>query len=152
MIVGPPADVVVQMPGLQFGSVTWRFGFLGLMAGATLLPILGAFLWLVTARVYDHRWMARLTGTGAALAALIMLVVLALFALDAVQVRGQVRPEVIRRFDAPVIKSIATQLISIAALALISFSSFKGRSRKRVREERDSSPSGDGVLLGHGAS
>lgn len=149
LVLIPPANVMVQLPAAQWGNVSWRFGFLGLMAGAMLLPILGAFLWMVTARLLDQRRMSRIVGAGTAVVALLLTAMLVLFVFDAIQVRSQINPEMVTGFDAQVIRTVLGQILSIGTLVLLSATSFRGW-KKTAERDAEARQHRDGIVVGSG--
>lgn len=126
LILSPPLDVIAQMNRFDWGVVSWRFGFFGLMASALMLPILGAFIASVTARMRDHRIIAYVVGAGCGLVALLLGTMMVLFILDAIQLRSQVNPEARHIFDPPVIKSVTFQILMIATLVMLTVTNLRG--------------------------
>ncbi len=70
------------------GEVTWRYGFLGLMAGYLQTPTLGLTIALAVALWQESRTMLRVLGTVGLLAAAALLLAVGMFALDVIQMRG----------------------------------------------------------------
>ena len=126
LILAPPLDVLVQMNRFDWGTVSWRFGFLGLMSGALLLPLLGALLASVTARLVRHRRIALLLAIGCGIVALLLLGMMMLFVLDAVQLRGQITPQATRVFDPPVVKSLVFQVLMLVVLGMLAQANLRG--------------------------
>jgi hypothetical protein len=75
-------------------DVQWRYGAVGLLSGFTLTPLLGSLVLLATAGLARHRGALRGVGATSMVAAIALLVLLAAFGLDAVQVsRDAASPE-----------------------------------------------------------
>lgn len=142
LILIPPLAVLPTLSAgpFSFGDVTWRFGAVGLLTGALLLPIVGCFVLSAGAQLLRHPKM-QLTLTAMQIAAaLVLLVVMAVFILDALQLRNQVRAEGLRVYHITVAKALLTQAVSIAALVSFSIAGIKSRrARSVVRESRTSS-------------
>jgi hypothetical protein len=95
------ALVLISMPLLDFlssvmparaGDFSWRYGALGLLPGYIHTPMLGLVLGLGVGYWQERAWVLRWGGGVALLAALGLLLLTGVFALDVVQMRGM-RPE-----------------------------------------------------------
>lgn len=118
LVLFPLTDALSTVWPLRPGEFQWRFGAVGLFSQALMTPLLGLVLALVTAFVLEHRAVLRTLSVLAALGGVLLLVVLAGFALDAAQMRGQVRPELKSNFDVASIAA-AMKLLLAAILALV---------------------------------
>jgi hypothetical protein len=87
LILVPLTDLSLRAFPPQFGSLQWRFGTVGLMLGNFGTILLGAGLVGLIATINGHRGMLRVLGYLALALAAVTLAVLALFALDALQMR-----------------------------------------------------------------
>ena len=132
MILMPPLDVILSLPQYQPDSARWRFGALGLISGAMLVPIAGLLLASMTATITRQRWVYRTVLVVSALMGVVFLAVLVSFGLDAVQVRRETVAEVRRRYDITVLKTLLMQFTQVVAVALI------GRSAWRADRARES--------------
>ncbi|HSJ24172.1 MAG TPA: hypothetical protein VK929_05845 [Longimicrobiales bacterium] len=119
MVLLPPLDVYFSMPTTDPGSAMWRFGAIGMITSAVLIPIVGVFLALVTAVAVGHKWPFRIAAAAALVGGIGLTIAVALFAFDALQVRREISPDMVRRFDFTVIKSILSQLAQIIALIVL---------------------------------
>jgi hypothetical protein len=146
MMVLPLLDVTLNLGSLQFGTVRWRFGAIGLITGALLIPVFGLLLTAATAAAARHRRVLLLAVGLAALGGLIMLTLAGLFMLDALQVRNEVNAPMLRRFDVTVVRTVITQLILVAALAMLGRASWR-TGRLLGREEATESSAADAMLL-----
>lgn len=118
LVLFPLTDALSTVWPLRPGEFQWRFGAVGLFSQALMTPLLGVVLALVTAHILEHRVVLRILAVLAALGGVLLLVVLAGFALDAAQMRGQVRPELKGNFDVASIAA-AMKLLLAATLALV---------------------------------
>lgn len=148
LIVIPLVDTALALLPLRPGELAWRFGALGLGSQALMTPLLGGLLALVTATVFGHRRGLRVVQIVAWLAAVLLVVAIALFLLDAIQMRASVRPEVKGAFD----KASAVALVKYfvgAAIAVI----FAMASQRAIKRTRTATASGaDQPPLVFGAS
>ncbi|MBV9880309.1 MAG: hypothetical protein JO180_07430 [Gemmatirosa sp.] len=87
LILVPLADLTLRAFPPQFGSLQWRFGTVGLLLGNFGTILLGAGLIGLIATFCGHRGILRVVGYGTLAGAIITLAILALFLLDAVQMR-----------------------------------------------------------------
>lgn len=91
------ALVLVAMPLLDFATsvmparprdFSWRYGAFGLMAGYLHTPMLGLLLGMAVAWALGQGWLLRIAGVLSMLAAVGLLGVMSVFALDVLQMRG----------------------------------------------------------------
>ena len=87
LILVPLVDLMLRMYPLQFGSLQWRFGTVGTFLGNFGTMLLGLGLVGLIATINGHRGILRTIGYIALALAAATLAVLALFVLDAVQIR-----------------------------------------------------------------
>lgn len=134
MILLPPLDVILSLQQYAWASARWRFGAVGLVSGAMLLPITGLLLASLTAVTAGQRLMHRIVLLAVAVLALGLVLTMVLFGLDAIQVRREANPEVLRLFDIAVVKTLLMQAMQIVAVGLIARSALRaGRSLGSAR-------------------
>ena len=128
-------SVIIFFPALEFvltiwplspGILSWRFGAVGLLARSLLTPLVGLALIFAVAVFLEHVWVQRVvSGLGFAGSA-ILLMVTALFALDLLQFRNQVRAEASTAYD--VSSGVALMKLLAVSIVLLVF----GVSGRRV--------------------
>jgi hypothetical protein len=105
-IVGSLSEPIFQIWPLRLGEVSWRFGAAGLMAGGMIGLVFGLTWLMGVAAVLEHRRVLR----GLAVVNLVMAVVLTgacvLFALDFLQVRSTVNPQLRGSLDLTVLRAM----------------------------------------------
>lgn len=139
MLLMPPLDVILSLPRYAPGNADWRWGAIGVVSGAMLLPIMGVLLASMTAVASRHRWMNRLVIAGAVLMALVLFLAAGLFVLDGIQLRPRAAPEVLGRYDLAVVKTVIMQLTQVVALLLVARSGWRaGRSLQATAESAQS--------------
>jgi hypothetical protein len=143
----PLIEVVANTWPLRFGITGWRFGFFGAASGALLLPLLGLFLiYALAAQAGDRRVVMTVAGL-ASLAALFCVVATGAFALDALQMRAQVRADAATSFK--VVSLWATGKLVAAAIAslVLTVSAFR-TARSLNREARRTSAKSSPLIVG----
>lgn len=93
LIVIPLFDVTMSLYPFNPGSSQWRFGAFGLFSNALMLPAAGALVVAAVAGMFGHVRTQRVLQVVCWLVALLLVLCLAFFALDAVQARRQVRAD-----------------------------------------------------------
>ena len=87
LMLVPMVDILLRVFPPQFGQLQWRFAAVGLALGNVGTVLLGLGLLGFVAAVLGHRGFLRGLGFFALVLAIVLLAVLALFLLDAVQIR-----------------------------------------------------------------
>ena len=105
----------------QPGSIQWRFGSVGLFAGPLASLVLGLFLLMAGAWTLKHRRIQKLMAILAGLTVICLLLVLAGFTLDALQMRAAVREESQGPLSSVVVQAAVKYLIIILALTSLSW-------------------------------
>jgi hypothetical protein len=131
----PLFDAVMSAMPLRPGDVGWRFGFEGLMSRAIMTPMLGLLIVLVCATAFEHRRVVRVVAILAAVAAASSLILIVFFALDALTLRRQVRPDTLRAFDLASLGAVAKYLWGSIVLTVVAAGSWKNSRARPTREE-----------------
>lgn len=87
LVLVPLADLTLRGFPPQFGSLQWRFGLVGMLMGNFGTILLGTALLGLTAAIRANRSLLRVMGYVTLTLAAVTLALLALFALDAIQMR-----------------------------------------------------------------
>lgn len=135
LVLLPLFDTAANWGSVQPGSAAWRFGAVGSLSEVVLLPLVGAFLFFVVAHAQGSVLAQRVLEVVTLVVAVLLLATMAVFVLDAVQMRAAVA-QGIQRFDLVVIRAIAGQAIAMVLLALLAISSIRARRRGAVSESR----------------
>lgn len=93
LLLIPIGDVAVAVFPWRMMEPRWRFGATGVVSNALLLPLAGLLIGFVVSVIAEHRLIRKLTGVTGLLAAMVCVLLLVVFGLDAVQTRAAVRPE-----------------------------------------------------------
>ncbi|MEO8636967.1 MAG: hypothetical protein ABI587_16960 [Gemmatimonadales bacterium] len=142
LVVTPLMDLVANVYPLSFGDFRWRYGASGLLSGFLMTPLLGVTLGIAVAAVREHRLALRIQGVLAVVAAVLLLVIAALFALDALQLRREAAADIASQFDIAILKAEIKHGSAILALLWLGVAAIRtsGRLGSR-RENRGADPS-----------
>ena len=94
LVLGPMIDLISTVLPARVGDVTWRYGFLGLGAGYLNTPLLGFGLAIGVAIWQEDLAVLRALGVLATVGAVMLLPIMAVWALDVLQMRELREPEV----------------------------------------------------------
>jgi hypothetical protein len=129
LIAVPLANIAPALFPFDIAVVQWRFRVAGIVAGAIPLPILGVFLAAATAELLGHFRTARVIAVFSFLCSAIGLLAAVMFALDSIQLRPEVRVEVLPSFDASFIAGLAKFGIGAIVAAILGVGSWKAGRR-----------------------
>ena len=115
LVIVPLGETAVTVMPFRTGNLSWRFGSMGLFSQALMTPAFGLVLTGAIALALGHRWMLRAVSVLAGLLTPVFVVLMVLFALDAIELRSQLRPEAAASFDVAAIQA----LVRLALLAMI---------------------------------
>jgi hypothetical protein len=144
--------LVVQFVELIFGvfpmlihSAAWRLSFAGGAANIMMISLLATFIMIATAVIFNDAGVCLTFGILAALAAAFYVVMSGVFALDALQMRGQVRMSVARQYDYGSAWVIARMLMAIIGYIVLSVTALRS-ARAMPKEVLRPRPAG-GLLV-----
>jgi hypothetical protein len=133
----PLADVSTTLYPWRLFEPRWRFGAVGLVSNALLLPIVGLLIAFVTTALLDHRIVRRVLGVLSFLGSALCLVALVIFALDALQTRAVVREDMQQSFNVASIAAGVKTLFAGVTFFVIGLSAFRmGRGRTSDSKQR----------------
>jgi hypothetical protein len=98
LVVLPIVDAAVSITPFHPRNVQWRFGAVGMFTNTLITPGVGFMVAVVTAALLQHVRTQRVLAILAWVGAVVLLGLLVVFALDALQTRAMVRPEMMRPF------------------------------------------------------
>ncbi len=94
LVLLPMVDFATSIVPYLPGSTKWRFASSSLFAGFLLTPLLGIALAMLVAGLMQHRFVLRWIGILSVLAAVVLVGICALLALDVVELRATVESDV----------------------------------------------------------
>ena len=147
MILAPLADFLAGLGSPSPGAVPWRFGALGLLSTALLLPTLGLTLVLVAMVLRMQHRALKVLAIIAGLSAVTVIALIVVFGLDAIQVRGQVRQDVKRNFDLATLKALLAFVLQGLTFATVSWQGFRLSSTVKGSYQKDANPKLGGRLV-----
>ena len=127
-LVGIPYfDAAMQVYPFNLGNAQWRFGAIGLVSNAFLIPAIGILLALAVAIALGHAKVLKTLGVVCAAWAIFMVLTFGLFGLDAFQTRLNVTPEASLSFAVASVTAGVKLLISVVTLAAFAIAGLKTR-------------------------
>lgn len=119
LVLVPLVDLVLSVPPPEYGNLQWRFAAMGLLSGATLLPIVGLALGLVISGYLRQRTVM-LTLVIVCLTTAVALTTLSLgFLLDVMQLRFTVPEETRAAFNSAWRRAMIKLMLSGITLAYL---------------------------------
>jgi hypothetical protein len=150
LIVIPLFDATMSVFPPRFDNAQWRFGALGLLSNAAMIPMTGVLIAFVTAGFLEQRGVQKAIGIVAAIGVVVCLGALVLFTLDAVQAKVGLRPQLQRGYlIASVTAGVKMVLtaVTFGAFAMAGLRGPKG-SAARVAASKAGSP----MIMSHHGS
>ena len=125
MILIPLADAWTTLFPWNFGEARWRFGAVGLVSNALMIPLAGLLIAFVVAWVREQRALLRVIGVFGFVAATVCILALVSFALDALQTRAQVNPQMLLSFKVATVTAAVKAVLAGATLLAFGFSGWR---------------------------
>jgi len=116
LIVIPLFDAAAQLWPFSMGSTAWRFGAIGLLSNAFIVPSAGLLVLLGTALALEQKKMLRVLGWVSGICAVLIPPVIVLFALDAVQTRVGIRPDLELSFLVASLTAVGKLILAMVTL------------------------------------
>ena len=142
LVVFPLFDSGFSLSPWRIMSSQWRFGAVGLLSNTLMIVALGAFIAVATAVTLNHDRTRRILGITSWILAVVLLVAIAAFALDAVQARPQIRTEVLYSYQVASFTAEVKLLMGALSFALF------GRGCRLDSPVRQESGSSSPLLVG----
>jgi hypothetical protein len=124
LLVVPLIDFVMSIGATRIGDIQWRFGTAGLFSGFLLTPLVGVAIAVSTAAIREHQRVQRGIAITNLVIAIVLLLVLAFFALDVLQLHSRVPAAQQGAFRNASLKAAVKYLLSAIAffwLAVVGF-------------------------------
>lgn len=136
LVVAPLLQTLGSLWPPHFDEATWRYGAVGIFLSAVGAAPLGLLIALGAAVVLGHRFILRTVGVLSIILTLLVLIVCGAFALDVLQVRSIVRPEVRGGFDLSAAKAVLMGLVVMVTSILIAIAAFRAATPEFRRSRR----------------
>ena len=149
MIVMSTVDVLVRATPMRIHSPAWRLGAVGSGANVVGTPLLALFITLAIALLAEDRVVAYLVGAVSALFAVLCLAAVGIFALDALQMQGQVQPSLAQQYGLASVWLGIRLTIAILIFLVLALSAFRAaRSVRRETARRGAAPAAGSLVVG----
>lgn len=139
----PLVDSSFSLTPWNVGSAQWRFGAVGLMSNTLMIVALGALIAVATSVLSGQDKPRRVIGVICWVLAILLLVAIAGFGLDAVQSRRDIREDLVNSYS---IASLTAEVKLL--LGALSFALFGRATRNDNVVRSDPHTQTGGVLLG----
>jgi hypothetical protein len=127
----PLFDAAMSLVPFRLGAAAWRFGAVGLLSNALMIPAIGVLIALTTAVVLGHERTQRVFSILCWITAAILLAALVAFSLDALQTRASVQPAMKLSFAVASATAAAKLLLGSVTFALFARGSRLSRRKAR---------------------
>jgi hypothetical protein len=125
----PLVEAAFSASPTQAGVVAWRFGATGLFAQALMTPLLGLSVALGVSVYFHHRRTLQTLAVVSGFGAMATLVVVPLFTLDALELRGAIDGGARARFDITTLMTLSRLILAVLLGAALGFGGW-GKSRE----------------------
>lgn len=131
--------LLVSLPMLDFGTsivpvhltnLQWRFATIGLLSNFLMTPMMGISLMVAVAAVRGHRGVQRTIAIVNSFLVLLLISLLALFALDAIQLNASVPGEQAAEFHSAAYKALIKHIAGLIVLALLAVAGWRVSSQR----------------------
>ncbi len=138
-----------QLWPMQVGNIRWRFGAANALSSVLLLPFVGITLAALIARTARQTLVSRIIAGLSAFVALALLTSLALFALDAMELKSIMTSQMMAAFNATTFRVGAVTLIFAVAFGVLTILTLKGpRTAQRPRRAARRAEEPAGLIVG----
>ncbi len=133
----------------QLGNIRWRYGAANALSGVLLLPFVGMSILALLARHAEHVVISRIVGALAGLIAVTLLGSLAMFVLDAMELKSIITAQMMSAFQTTTIRVALVTITFAVAFTLLTVVSFKSpRSSHQSRRGARRPAPNVGLIVG----
>lgn len=149
LILVPFFQAGTQSVPLQLGNIQWRFQAANAFSSVLILPYVGLSLLLAVSRLTESRFLSLLIGVASSLLSLVLIGSIAMFALDALQLKTIVSTQAETQFKMTAIRVVLVTGLHVIAFAMLAIAGFRtpGASARGRRDARAQDPSA-GLIVG----
>lgn len=140
LFLWPATDYLTTVWAPRLGEVEWRYGAIGLLTAHLLTPVLAMGLAMVVAFALRHRTTLKALSVLSLVGALILIVAMAFFALDVMQLRNVRPPESLPSFQAGALIAELKHFTAFIALTLLGLGGWSTAGRLRDANEAAEKP------------
>lgn len=145
LIVVPFFQAGTQSFPLQVSNIQWRFQAANAFSSVLILPYVGLTLLLALSRLTESKATARFIGVMSSLLALVLVGSIAMFALDALQLKTIVSTQAEQQFKMTSIRVVLVTGLHVIAFAMLALAGFRtpgGGTRSRAAARAQDPASG----------
>jgi len=146
LIVIPFIQAGSQLWPLQLGNIQWRFSAANALSSVLLLPFLGLALLLFVSRATASNSSTKIAGILSALISIALLCSVALFALDALQLKKIVPSQQLNAFNMTAVRVSLVSILFIPSFALLGIAGLKRKKRPDFLNKK--AEKGVGLIVG----
>lgn len=122
LMLFPLVDQVMQLiPTAKLHDPRWRFGAMGLLSNIFVLPVFSLMVVLFLTSLYEDRVLERIISLLAVVTSVALLLLTVLFALDSIQVRGQMRPQALSSWAVATSTALVKLVVTVIATGWFGF-------------------------------
>ena len=147
LVATPALDFLTNIWPLHLSNVQWRYGSVGLLAGFLLTPLFGIMFALGAALVLRHRLVLRVVSYLNLVSAVLILVLVGLFALDVLEVRATVPEEARAMFRTGAAKAAVKYVTMAGALGWLGIAGVRATRSWVTISRTGGKPSSDVPLV-----
>ena len=143
----PVLQALSQIWPLQLNNIQWRFQVANVLSSVLLLPYLGLQLIAVTARRSGGRGIERVIGVVALLSSLVLLASIAVFVLDALQLKTIVQSRAMEGFQLTVGRVVLVVVVFFVAFLLMGIALLRGKKKDTDSNKSRAKATEESVLI-----
>ena len=121
----PQIGIWDPIGGVSVGSLSWRFGFQGLIYSSLFYLLLALLLATLTAGYFGHRRALLGLGIVAVMCSVFLMAGLPFFALDTLQLRKTLTPKAFEPYQTAAIKGAALAVLAVPIFLVFSLGALK---------------------------
>jgi hypothetical protein len=152
VLIAQVTELLLASYPARLSSPSWRITFVGGTANTVFMTLLVLFILTAIAVIAADRRITFVISTLAALAALVFLGMSGMFALDALQMRNQVRQSLAERYDFSAAWVLVRMLIGVGGFLILSVTAFRSARAIRAQVARGSTKGGNLIMGGVGTA
>jgi hypothetical protein len=123
------AEVLATLYPFDLRAVQWRFGAYGLIVGRATTAVVIDALVVLAALGLGHRRVLRAWGIAHAVAAPLLLMGLAVFLLDSLELRSAAEAELARAMTSAAVRSVAIVVLAVVYCGFVLAATFRATAR-----------------------
>ena len=147
LVLFPMVDTGLGLLPAAPGEVSWRFGATGLFSRALMTPLLGLLLACGVALLLNQPRTLRALAVVNGAVTVVIVAAVALFLLDALQMRGQVRPDALVSFDVATAVALAKYAIAGAVTSAFAITGWKASASGTAKLRRNQPEDTHGLVV-----